>query len=201
MLSLIAACSLTAAAYPRLSTSKSAAGNFCGTGAGCIYPMPQHATQGAPSSGGTPPTLDPQRFHVKCQPIDHPACTSTILPAVERIKARIFPVQNGTQTSAGSLVSELVVKLGSTESVPLQHGINETYELTVPSASSSMSIAISAASEWGALHGLESFAQSVALLQGTSHNFFPTPQPFYCLMLWPPARIVDSPRTAWRGLM
>lgn len=199
MLSLLAAVSLASSFYCGLAKVQEAAGDFCGTSAGCIYPLPQLAAQGSPI--GTPPTLDPQNFHVECQPTGHPACGLTVLPALERIKARIFPVRNGTATSAGSLISGLVIKLSSTQQVALQHGVNESYELTVPNASGSMRITISAATEWGALHGLETFAQSVSLLKGTDHNWFPTPQPFYGLMLWPPARIVDSPRTAWRGLM
>lgn len=182
-----------------LSRTNLHAGNFCGTSAGCIYPLPRNATQSSPR--GTPPTLNPHNLRVKCQPAGNPACTSTVLPAVERIKSRIFPVKNGVQISPSSLITDLVIKMSSTEIVPLQHGVNESYELTVPSASNSMSIIITAANEWGALYGLESFGQSVSLFKGTDHNFFPTAQPFYGLTLWPPARIVDSPRTSWRGLM
>jgi hexosaminidase len=178
-----------------------AAGNFCGSSAGCIYPLPQHATQGAPPSTGPPPSLNPQIFQTTCRPQGHPACAAVVVPALERMRGRIFTMHNGTQTAAGSLITELVVELSSTSAEPLQHGVNESYTLRVPAASAAMTATVSAANEWGALHGIESFAQSVALLSGTDHGFFPTAQRAYVLTLWPPARIVDSPRTAWRGLM
>jgi hypothetical protein len=178
---------------------RAAAGNFCGTAAGCVYPLPMHATQGTPR--GVPPTLDPRRFRTSCEPATHPACSALVLPAVRRMRGRIFTSTHGTQTAAGSLVSALVVQLGSTVPTPLQHGVNESYELDVPVASSAMTVTVRAQNEWGALYGIESFAQSVALLKGTDHGFFPTAQRAYVLTLWPPARIVDSPRTAWRGLM
>jgi len=179
---LMLAWSVTAyagAAIDAGSPSSAAAGNFCGTSAGCIYPLPRHAVQATATA--TPPTLDPQSFRTRCEPIAHPACAATVLPALDRLRERIFTVQNGTQTATDSLVTELVVKLSSASPTPLQHGVNESYELVVPSASSAMSVTIAAANEWGALFGIESFAQSVALLVGTAHGFFPTPQRAYVL--------------------
>ena len=51
------------------------------------------------------------------------------------------------------------------------------------------------------LRGLETFAQAVELVPGTSHGFFKTATPAYLLGLWPPAVVSDKPRTAWRGLL
>ena len=64
-----------------------------------------------------------------------------------------------------------------------------------------MTVTVEAPTEWGALHGIQSFAQLVQLTKGDAHDFFNTSTPAYLLQLWPPAVIADSPRTAWRGLM
>jgi hypothetical protein len=195
---------LAAAAVFCAAGGAAAAGNFCGTSGGCVYPLPRAASQGPPGGkNDPPPTLDPQRFATSCRPPNHPACAATVLPALARMRGRIFSVENGTQTASSSLVTELVVQLvhGSEAATPLQHGVDESYELSVPGASGSMTVTVSAPNEWGALYGIESFVQSVSLLRGTDHDFFPSPAMAYVLTLWPPALISDSPRTAWRGLL
>eukprot|EP01052_Picozoa_sp_SAG31_P006746 SAG31_NODE_313_length_17858_cov_34.811307_12_plen_130_part_00 len=114
---------------------------------------------------------------------------------------RLFTIKNGTQVSESSRVSELVVQLKSKSAEPLQQGVDESYQLRVPAASASMRVTVTALNEWGALYGIESFAQSVSLLKGTDHGYFNSPALAYMLCLWPPAVIDDSPRTAWRGLL
>ena len=192
---------LVMAATPPMQPA-GAAGNFCGLDAGCLYPLPQTASQGtAGGEGKPPPTLDPQRFATRCRPAAHPACAATVLPALERMRARIFTLQNGTQTAPAALVVGLEVQIGSSQPTPLQHGVDESYELRVPAASAAMTVTLHAPTEWGALYGIESFAQSVDIIRGTDHDFFASPTMAYILTLWPPARIADSPRTAWRGLL
>jgi hypothetical protein len=177
------------------------AGNFCGSPFGCLYPAPLFATAGTPGGAGKPPpTLDPERFITECEPANHPAC-ATVQSALQRMVGRIFTAKNGTQTAASSQVTKLVVRLASTEATPLQQGVDESYQLSVPVASGSMTVSVSAPNEWGALYGIESFAQSVALLKGTDHSFFSSPALVYALCLWPPVLITDSPRTSWRGLL
>lgn len=176
-----------------------ATGNFCGTAAGCIYPYPAHAEQGA--AGKMPPSFDPSNLRMSCQPAASAGCTEIISPALQRTFERIFYRTNGTQFDSTVCVSGVTVQLRSSSSVDLQHGVNESYSLAVPEAGPSMEIIISADNAWGALRGLETLAQSIQLVPGTAHSFFNTSTPAYVLELWPPAIIADKPRTAWRGLL
>ena len=185
------------------SASGSAAGLFCGTLAGCIYPYPTQSRQGSP--GPVPPTFNPANFTTRCLPRGHGGC-NVVTRALHRVVARIFAAavhsRRPTQWEPASLVTGLVVTLTSATATPLQLGVNETYTLDVPAAGPAMVVSLQANTEWGALRGLESFGQSVTLVPGSSHGFFhDTTKPAYVLMLWPPARIQDSPRTAWRGLL
>ena len=181
-----------------LATSADSTGNFCGTTAGCIYPLPTHATQGTPTV--RPPTLDPNRFSTSCVPTMHPGC-STVIAAFERMRDRVFIRRSGIQFDNTSLVTQLVVRLQSPTPTELQHGIDESYTLTVPAAAPAMTVVVSAMTEWGALHGIESFTQSLRLTPGTTYGFFTNSTPAYVLQLWPPAQVSDSPRTSWRGLL
>lgn len=179
-----------------------AAGNFCGTTAGCIYPYPADSVQGVAAPGKPPPTLNPAIFITSCLPAGHPACAATVTPALARLRSRLF-TQQDTQSGPSSVVQLQVTLTGSAAATPLQLGVNESYVLEVPDPGPRMVVTIRAPTEWGALWGLESFAQSVDLIPGTAHGFFPEnpSQPAYVLGLWPPARIADAPRTAWRGLL
>ena len=165
----------------------SGAGNFCGTAAGCIYPYPAQAAQGSP--GRAPPTFDPANFTTRCLPRGHGGC-DVVVAALRRVVARVFAVaaQPGrpTQWVRGSLVTALVVTLASPSATPLQLGACENYTLDVPAAGPDMVVSLQAQTEWGALRGLESFGQSVALVPGSAHGFFhDTTKPAYVLMLWP----------------
>jgi hexosaminidase len=117
------------------------------------------------------------------------------------MRKRIFHSRpNETQYEEKTRIPGIIIELRGSDLAltDLQHGVNESYEMVVPVAGA---VHISASTEWGALRGIETFAQSVNLVAGTDHGWFKLPQPTYVFGLWPPTRVVDRPRTAWRGLL
>lgn len=74
--------------------------------------------------------------------------------------------QSHSPTVAVVRIVHLEVRLESINPEPaeLQQGVNESYTLTVPFPSANMTVTISAATEWGALHGIETFTQAVELV-------------------------------------
>jgi len=175
-----------------------AIGQFCGTNAGCIYPMPSSVVQ---TPSGIPPTISPANFSVSCIPECHQGCQNIVVPALARVFKRVFRRIGHVQVSETTKITSVVVTLSSLSATPLQHGVNESYSLSLPAAGPSMAVSIVAASEWGALRALETFAQAITLLPGTAHGFFNTSTPAYFVTIWPHAQIHDAPRTAWRGLL
>ena len=79
-------------------------------------------------------------------------------------------------------------------SLPLDIGVDETYTLTIPNATSSASgaltIALSSATVWGALHGLQTLAQLIAFDGDALAYFSPAP-----------VAIEDGPKFPFRGVM
>lgn len=99
-------------------------------------------------------------------------------------------INASTPTGEVATMRYLNVATAAKESVELRLGVDESYALEVPS-SPEEAITLSAQTVWGALRGLETFAQ---LLQYDSHSK-------RLNINWTPLRIEDSPRFAWRGLL
>jgi hexosaminidase len=129
------------------------------------------------------------------------ACADIVETALTRMRSRMFYRDVTTKFPGMPHLTALRVVVQGT--ADLQHGVNESYVLSVPAPADNASIeaTITAPNEWGALRGLESFASSVSLIPEGTHGWFFGADFVYALTLWPPARIADEPRTAWRGLM
>ena len=92
--------------------------------------------------------------------------------------------------NTGQIV-QLSIEVSSSEAVELQLGVDESYALDVPVQGKAT---LSAPTVWGALRGLETFAQLVTYqvnYNGGSGLF----------IFWTPLLIEDSPRYPWRGVM
>jgi hypothetical protein len=140
----------------------------------------------APGSGSVA-IIDASALSLTCSGTD--ACESSIKPAFVRAKAWALAVPDADPT--GATLHNLVVRIA--EAQPLQFGVNESYILEVTSTKA----IITAPTQWGALHGIESFFQLVLI------------EPWeecpncnkYIMRPAVPFRLVDRPRTQWRGLM
>ena len=112
-----------------------AIGQFCGTNAGCIYPMPSSVVQ---TPSGIPPTISPANFSVSCIPECHQGCQNIVVPALARVFKRVFRRIGHVQVSETTKITSVVVTLSSLSATPLQHGVNESYSLSLPAAGPSM---------------------------------------------------------------
>eukprot|EP01104_Vermistella_antarctica_P009494 TRINITY_DN2444_c0_g1_i3.p1 TRINITY_DN2444_c0_g1~~TRINITY_DN2444_c0_g1_i3.p1 ORF type:complete len:421 (+),score=77.81 TRINITY_DN2444_c0_g1_i3:70-1332(+) len=139
-----------------------------------IWPQPLHFT-----TGNTDVAIDPSSFQT--------ATTSTstlLLNSIQYYQQQIiFPF--GSASSDPALFS-LNVSVTS-DSEDLQYGIDESYTLSVTTSSAE----ITAATIFGAMHGLESFSQLVVFdYIGDSYTIPNTP-----------IQVNDQPRFPWRGLL
>lgn len=80
--------------------------------------------------------------------------------------------------------------------VELQLGVDESYEIDIPSGlnTDAQEATLTASTTWGALRGLETFAQLVqyqSTVDGLSGY----------VIKWSPMNIVDAPRYPWRGVL
>lgn len=174
-------------------------GYFCGSA--CIFPLPTNISQGQPGgmTGQDPPlVLDASSFQGTCS---GPAksCKDIVQPALSRMISRIF-FRHLNATPAATLIGLRIVLQGSAD---LQQGVDESYHLSIPPLTlhdSSTEALLTAANQWGALRGIETFISSVGLASAGDHGWFPD-RAAYVLQLWPPIHIHDEPKIAWRGLM
>eukprot|EP01018_Ginkgo_biloba_P021861 Gb_30298 [translate_table: standard] len=74
----------------------------------------------------------------------------------------------------------------------LQHGVDETYTLTIPGDATPHAANLSAQTPWGAMRGLETFAQLVRRYNATS---------VYPLVIQRPVMITDRPLFPHRGIV
>ncbi|XP_019152467.1 PREDICTED: beta-hexosaminidase 3 [Ipomoea nil] len=112
--------------------------------------------------------------------------------------SRILEVIRGTHAVNGSVAGfnqshvlkgiHVVVLSASDE---LQHGIDESYHLTVPDIGSSLYAYLRAQTVYGALHGLETFSQ-ICQFDFTSRAFEVRQVPW---------TVLDQPRFPYRGLL
>ena len=93
--------------------------------------------------------------------------------------------------ATGATLRSVVVLIAKAQ--PLQFGVNESYTLQVTSTRAT----ITAQTQWGALHAIESFFQLVLIEPwedcSNCRKFIMQPNV--------PFSLVDQPRTQWRGLM
>lgn len=164
--------------------------SFCDKDFGCTYPLPTSVKQG--NSTASVPVLSPDAgFAVTCTPSNGPAC-ATVNSALERAVKRAFYYKDNSQLKSDVVARPIMgldVTVTTSNSTALQHGVDESYTLTVPVGGH---MQVSAATEWGALRGIETFVGLVA---------FNLSSDSYFLQVRAPAVIQDSPRTAWRGLL
>lgn len=148
-----------------------------------IWPLPTSITDGA-----TPAILDSQfKFFSNS--------TSTIVPhALARYAVIMFPHQVGTyfrnirtRMNPDLFLHSINVDVGSNDE-NLVLGVDESYSLQVPTTGTA---SLKAATVWGALRGLETFAQLVQY----SFDYF------NYLVPNAPVTLYDSPRFPHRGIL
>jgi len=97
-------------------------------------------------------------------------------------------------------ISELVIKTTTKSAVELQFGVDESYELSVPHSSvhvfGKSTAVLTAPTVWGALRGLETFAQ---IVQYQAQPEFVDASGYF--ISWTPLIVKDSPRFPWRGVL
>jgi N-acetyl-beta-hexosaminidase len=109
-------------------------------------------------------------------------CQDTVTPALTRAQSNAFYFTGEVNTTGATLVS-LSVQILAEKATDLQLGANESYTLSINSTDA----VIVAQTEWGALHGIESFVALVGIE--------PWEQPVrYFLRDDAPLLIVDEPR-------
>ena len=100
-------------------------------------------------------------------------------------------------------LTALKIMTTSKESVDLQLGVDESYVIQVPSGKGDDQVVIlTAPTVWGALRGLETFAQLVHY-NPSPHNIIHKKRNSYdgFAINWTPMTIQDAPRYPWRGLL
>ena len=127
------------------------------------------------------------------------AAVPTLTAACARFRAMIFrgvppPTAPTAQLATGDELLGLSITVANASEAPPQLGVDESYELTLPSGNSSSSsnyATLRAATVYGALHGLQTFAQLVGFdfERGTP------------VARGVPAAVRDAPRFPHRGLM
>jgi len=151
-----------------------------------VWPMPQSFNQGPDSASVQ---LSPAAFTIQCSGA---VCPDPLAAAFKRYFPLIFiGTKNGKgakrASSVGASLTGINVVVAANATLKL--GVDESYNLTVPVSGT---VVISAANQWGALHGLESFSQLVAWApRGSVEYSVPNV----------PISITDYPRFQWRGAL
>ena len=99
-----------------------------------------------------------------------------------------------------AVMTHLTVHVNSSADPPLTYDVDESYAMTI-GATSAM---IEAKTQWGAIRGLESFAQSVYCLPSASAEVAATngsTAPCIYTLRNLPVSVNDAPRFKWRGVM
>ena len=141
----------------------------------------------APNATASVAIIDASALRLDCSGTD--ACESSIAPAFARAKAWALAVPDAD--SVGATLRTLTVHVAAAQ--PLQFDVNESYTLDVNSTHAT----IEAPTQWGALHGIESFFQMVLI---EPWEQCPNCKK-YIMQADVPFTLVDHPRTRWRGLM
>ena len=146
------------------------------------WPLPQKF-----SRGNTTLCLG-SSFRIRC--VGAAAQTSLEL-AIERYD-KLIPGARSSSCPANSGRLELTeLQVTVVDDVELQLGVNESYSLRVPRQGGVARL--TAATQYGALHGLETFTQLVSLdVHGDGST---------SVLPYAPWKIDDAPRFTWRGLM
>lgn len=152
-----------------------------------FWPAPAQFSP-APAGTGSVAILDATALQLLCSG-GGDACQAAVAPAFSRAKSWAFPVANANTT--GATLATVVVEVGA--SVALQHGANESYTLQVNATHAT----VVAPTQWGAMHGLESFFQLVLIEPWETCDVCDK----YVLQEDVPFSVSDRPRVAWRGLM
>jgi hexosaminidase len=152
-----------------------------------VWPLPRAAT-----AGGASATIAPEQFALGA------ATPSAALDAaLERFRERAFPHPGAPsaaapleqrQTTAAAALTGLTVAV-SDSTAALTLGVNESYTLVVPVSGN---VTISAATVFGAFHGLETLSQLIRFSFSTER---------YQISDLLPLRIVDEPQFVHRGLL
>lgn len=148
-----------------------------------VWPLPRAVTTGAASSA-----LLPEQFALGIA-TDTPS--TALEAALERFRLRAFPHPSGppaAPAASQTVVTGLTVHVFDS-TVALALGVNESYTLTVPVSGNAT---ISAATVFGAYHGLETLSQLVQFSFDTES---------YQIDELLPLRIDDTPAFAHRGLL
>lgn len=148
-----------------------------------VWPLPAALDQGSTTTFLAP------GFFVSCGVV----CPAPLPDAVARYTALIlFAGPPGSLPQASTpLVPSL--RIAVLASAPLALGVDESYNLTVPADGSSATL--SAATQWGALRGIESFSQ-LCVWQGPDG-----PVPAAYAITNAPVAIRDFPRFTARGVL
>lgn len=144
-----------------------------------VWPMPPTFQQGSATT-----YVDPS-FRIGCAAAS-PVCPDPLTAAFARYQNMIFWAGQPVPLSGTNKITGLQVIVGSEATLAL--GVDESYNLTVPVSGLAQ---IASNTQWGALRGLETFAQ----LTAWAGNGAPTG---YAIDSAPIA-IADAPRFQWRG--
>jgi hexosaminidase len=158
----------------------------------CRAAAPQQPVWPSPSNssyGSTPLSLGPS-FALICSPSSPGGCPDPLPAALARYASSVIFV-GGPPVSAGPYSSLPSLSVSISSPSALAWNVDESYALTVPADGSPATLA--AATQWGALRGLESFSQLVAWNNRTL-------SPAYALQ-YAPVSISDAPRWSWRSLL
>lgn len=93
-------------------------------------------------------------------------------------------------------IRQLTIKTTTKTAVELQLGVDESYELSIPEGSTGA--VLTAPTVWGALRGLETFAQIIQYEVQPTYGKH-SGSGFY--ISWTPLTVRDSPRFPWRGVL
>ena len=161
-----------------------------------IWPLPNYMDSKAKGNL----TIDPNTFDFKISPGS--PTSKELAAAILRYHSLLFPENKRqtttptTTTTTTTTLSGLTITLMKNGDTPLTLNVDESYNLTIPFATSQNETTttvrgtLQANTVWGLLHGLSTFAQLVR---------YPT----LSTMTLPnvPLTIIDAPRFSYRGLM
>lgn len=144
-----------------------------------VWPMPPTFQQGSSTT-----FVDPS-FRISCAAAS-PVCPDPLSAAFTRYQNMVFWAGQPVPLTGTNKITGLQVIVGSEATLAL--GVDESYNLTVPVTGVAQ---ITSNTQWGALRGLETFAQ----LTAWAGNGAPTAYAIDSA----PVKIADAPRFQWRG--